>query len=367
MQRRQFLLALASAPLYGPALATPAAPPIRYLSARADAAGQHHLTAFEASGQLLFDLPLPGRGHGIALHPHRPWAVQVARRPGRYLLVVDLEQGRQLHALASRPDRLFQGHGLFSADGRYLFTTESDIEHGRGYLGVRDTQQAFQQVAEWSIAGVEPHDLRLIEGGATLVVADGGMRTHPDAERTVLNLDTMEPALIYLSASDGRLLERVTLAPNLHQNSIRHLAVAADDTICCVMQFQGSKREQPPLVALHRRGGAIQLLAAPAEIQGRMRNYCGSAATDSSGTLFAVTSPRGGITTFWRAADGAYLGHAELADGCGAAAGPQPGQFLVSSGLGGVVQVTPGQPPERVTALDPLAAHWDNHMARSAV
>ena len=111
--RRQFLTTLTGMALLAPA-ATRAAMTgsnvqvTRYLSARADREGHYYLTGFDESGTVHFDLPLPARGHAIAVNPIRPHVVQVARRPGRYLLVVDASSGEILHRLANRSDRHFR-------------------------------------------------------------------------------------------------------------------------------------------------------------------------------------------------------------------------------------------------------------------
>lgn len=367
LNRRQFLTALAGTTLLSPlvgrsALAAPQH--VRYLSARADSEGHYFLSGFDNTGEIRFDLPLPGRGHAIAAHPTLSHAVQVARRPGRYLLVVDAVGGKVLQEVHSAEGRHFYGHGVFSADGRWFYTPENDYETGRGVIGVRDVHDNYRHVSEFSSHGIGPHDLRLLADGITLVVANGGMQTHPDTGRATLNLESMSPSLVYLDRRDGRLLEEQRLPDALHKNSIRHLGTTADDTVCFVMQYQGSRREHPPLVGLHRRGEALKLLTAPEAIQARMRNYCGSACADPSGKWFAVSSPKGGLITFWDAENGDYFGHTDVADGCGIAAGNEAGEFLLSSGLGGVwrYRLTGEQQPIGGSAK--IDARWDNHMAR---
>lgn len=366
MNRRTFLTALGSGALLAPLggyAAIETGNGQRYLSARADLGGHYYLTGFDAAGQVHFDLPLPERGHDIAIHPTRPIAVQVARRPGRYLLVVDVENGSELQRLESAEGRHFYGHGVFSPDGRWFYTTENDFATGEGRIGVRDSHDGYRQVAEFSSGGIGPHELLLMGDGTTLVIANGGMRTHPDTGRTTLNLESMQPSLAYIDRRDGTLLEQHFLPKTLHKNSIRHLGRNSDGTVCFIMQFQGSRREHPPLVGLHHRGDKPKLLSAPESVQVRMRNYCGSTCADPSGEIFAVSSPKGGIITFWAANSGNYLGHTELGDGCGIAPGSGPGEFILSSGMGTVKRFRFGDAAEALDALSTLNARWDNHMA----
>jgi hypothetical protein len=368
MNRRIFVQGLIgsalSLPLGLQAVAGQSPTQLRYLSARADRDGHYFLSGFDQSGALRFDLPLPARGHGIAVHPHLGQVVQVARRPGHYLLVVDAASGRVLHRVEGREDRVFFGHGAFSGDGHWFFTTENDFGNGRGVIGVRDVLAGYRQVGELPSHGIGPHELRMLSDGRTLVVANGGILTHPDTGRSKLNLDSMSPSLAYIDSRSGALLEERRLPQELHQNSIRHLGTTHDDRVCFIMQYQGSKREHPPLVGMHRRGGEIRLSEAPADIQRRMRNYCGSACADRSGRWFAVSSPHGGLVTFWDAHNGAYAGHTEVADGCGIAMGERSGEFLLSSGQGAVLRHRVGEDGSRaLTRVEDLGARWDNHMA----
>ena len=84
---------------------------------------------------------------------------------------------------ATKPDRHFFGHGVFSADGKLLYTTENDYDGARGVIGVRDATDGYQQIGEFPAHGMEPHDIQLLADGRTMVIANGGIRTHPDSAR----------------------------------------------------------------------------------------------------------------------------------------------------------------------------------------
>lgn len=340
-----------------------------YFSARAGGMEQYFLSAFDAGGRLAYDVPLPGRGHGIAVRPDADQAVLVARRPGRFLVVFAADTGEVLHTLGSGRERHFSGHGVFSPDGRWLYTSEIDYERGRGVIGVRDAEDTYRQVDEYGACGVEPHDLQLCRDGEVLVIANGGILTHPDSGRAKLNLDTMSSSLVYLEAASGRLLSEHRLPETLRLLSLRHLAVPAADRVYIAMQYQGLPEERPPLVAMHAGGEeSLRLLEAPPEVLARMRNYCGSICADSSGRWIAVSSPQGNTVTFWSAASGEYRADARVPDGCGIAAGSRAGEFLLSSGGGGLYRYD--APNAAMTALAGMAlqdAHWDNHMLKGAV
>ncbi len=48
------------------------------------------------TGQDMFQIPLPGRGHAAAVHPKKPEVVAFARRPGRFALVIDCASGQPI-------------------------------------------------------------------------------------------------------------------------------------------------------------------------------------------------------------------------------------------------------------------------------
>lgn len=364
--RRAFLstaTALAAA-CSGLARALPARPGAAYLSARLDPSGQAFASAFEASGQSVFDVPLRGRGHAFAIHPRRAEIVAPARRPGQVLHVIDPISGRASAEIASPQGRHFCGHAAFSADGAQLFATETDYVAARGVIGVYDTSRGYARVGEHESHGLDPHDIRLLPGGV-LVVANGGILTHPDAPGANLNRDEMDPSLAYLDERDGRLLEQVRLPSELRQLSIRHIAVGMGGIVCVAMQYEGPSGDQVPLVATHVRGGPLNLLDVPTDMLSRMRNYCGSATVDADGRLLAVSCPKGNLSVFFDLEQRRWLTAAEMADGCGIASTGSPGTFVLSSGLGGAARFD-----VRTNALDGVPgsfvarSRWDNHLVR---
>ncbi|MEM8957261.1 MAG: DUF1513 domain-containing protein [Pseudomonadota bacterium] len=324
-----------------------------YLAAARRGDGRYILVGLTADGLPLFDLPLPARGHAAAAHPKRPEAVAFARRPGRFALVLDCSTGDLLARLDAPTGRHFYGHGAFSADGTRLFTTENDYGAPRGMVGVWDAARGYARVGEFSSGGTGPHDILRLPGEETLVVANGGIETHPDSGRAKLNLPAMRPNLSYLDPN-GALVEQVAPDPALHMNSIRHLAVAPDGTVAIAFQWQGDPYDAPPLVALHRRGGELRYLQAPEPLHRQMQGYGGSIAL--SGSQVAVTSPRGGILQLFELGQGAFAGDHSLTDVCGVS--PRAGGFLVTTGTGAVHGLSGG-------VLDPAGTHplqWDNHL-----
>ncbi|MCL6284938.1 DUF1513 domain-containing protein [Ruegeria sp. 2012CJ41-6] len=326
-----------------------------YLAAALFPDGSYRLAGLRASGDMVFDLPLPGRGHAAAAHPSRPEAVAFARRPGRFALVIDCRTGQPIATLDAPEGRHFYGHGVFSRDGRMLFTTENDYDAGQGMIGLWDATRGYARIGEMFSGGVGPHDMVLMPDGETLAVANGGIETHPETGRAQLNLPFMAPNLTYMEL-DGGIEEQVTPPPGLHRNSIRHLALRGDGLLGFTMQWQGDVTTHPPLLGLHRRGSDPVFLAAPEVQQARLQGYAGSVAFSDDGSRIGFTAPRGGVLHLFDVASHAFATAHEIADVCGLGAGPSGFFFTAGTGLTG--RLGRGRP----AGVAQAGCQWDNHL-----
>ncbi|MFQ1700269.1 DUF1513 domain-containing protein [Loktanella agnita] len=324
-----------------------------YLSAAAHSDGSYALCGISDAGDVIFEIPLPTRGHAAAAHPTRPEAVAFARRPGTYAIVINCATGAQQAVLDAPIGRHFYGHGVFSQDGAWLFTTENDYAAGRGRVGVWDAANGYARAGEYDSGGTGPHDIKRLPGSDILVVANGGIDTHPESGRAKLNIPTMKPNLTYIRA--GELLETAELSPEWHKNSIRHLAISREGQVAFGMQWQGDQPE-PALVGVHRMGEGIQLLTAPDNALRNMQAYVGSIAYSSDEREIVVTSPRGGIAQRYNAQSRQLTAEISLTDVCGAATAPQG--VLVSTGTGALVHLQ----GEQMVTLRGGGRQWDNHL-----
>jgi hypothetical protein len=344
--RRGFLAGLAALALPRPSWADVGQP--AYLAAARQGEG-FFLHGLDRQGASLFSLPLPARGHAAAAHPHLPLAVAFARRPGTFALVLDCRDGRETARLTPPEGRQFNGHGVFSADGTVLYTSEVLADGSKGRIGLWDAAN-FRRIGEWASGGIGPHDIKL--RGDDLVIANGGIATDPK-DRRKLNIDSMRPNLTLLGR-DGRPRHQVTLPPDLRQNSIRHLALGPAGQVAFAMQWEGDEADPVPLLGLWTPGAAPVPCPAPEAEAMRMKGYAGSIAW--SGDRVALTSPRGGVAMLFDA-DGRFRATLSRADICGIAAS-DGGAFIASDGFGGLARLSGAG----IVPMTKGAMQWDNHM-----
>ncbi|WP_228028713.1 DUF1513 domain-containing protein [Donghicola mangrovi] len=353
MKRRHFLItgaAGAAMSLARPTWAMAGAP--AYLTAASKAGNSTWLVGLTEAGDVVFELPIPSRGHAAAAHPYRAEAVAFARRPGRFAVVLDCATGKEIARLDSPEGRHFYGHGAFTADGKLLLTTENAYEIPAGKLGVWDAEDGYKRIGEISSGGIGPHEMiRLNDGG--FAVANGGMQTHPDYERAVLNIPTMQPNLTYLDAA-GEIIDQVEPPTDMRLNSIRHIAADASGRVVIALQWQGNPLAPVPLMASHRRGEELTFFNHPETA--KLKQYAGSIAISADGSEIAMTGPKGGHVLFFDGVTGAPINGRALPEASGVAQFGDRFAITLAGGLleggadgGNMVEIGGGY-------------SWDNHL-----
>lgn len=311
--------------------------------------------AYSTQRGVLRKVPLVGRGHDMTFSQSAGLLVSFARRPGNFAIAFDHHGPRAPQTFVTPIDRHFYGHGVFSADGRLLYTTENDFESARGVIGIYDVATGFKRVGEFASHGLGPHDIALLSDKRTLVVANGGIETHPESGRQPLNLATMQSSLVYIDRQTGDLLERHELSGTRQKLSIRHLDVGANDTIVFGCQFKGPKWQVVDLVGFHRRGSAVVFLERSPAVSSALRHYVSSIAVDQDGEIAAVTSSRGQHAVLVDIRKRRVIGQSQVTDVSGVAAA-KGGGFILTGG-GGHWTASSHAP----AALPQEPWSWDNH------
>ena len=325
--------------------------------------GGYAAAIFDAAGRDHARVMLPARGHDISVCPVTRRCVAFARRPGNFAVVFSHQHTFATEWFTTPAGRHFYGHGVFSPDGKLLYTTENDFEAGEGRIGVYDASGAFNRIGEFPSCGTGPHDLALMPDGRTLVIANGGIETHPEvgAGRTPLNLATMQPSIAYVDRETGDLIERHQLGASDRQMSLRHLDIGADGKVVIGGQFKGDQAApSTPLIATHKRGEDIRPVPVPLPLEKTLRGYISSVAVDSLGEFAALTSSRGGKVLFLDLAGNRLVGVRDVQDVSGVAPSGER-SFLVTSGEGRILAAI-GADDGGSGASTPY--QWDNHAVR---
>jgi hypothetical protein len=304
-------------------------------------------------------LSLPDRLHGLLPDPlHAHQAIGVARRPGAYILRFDVVEARAVAWEKIPPDRVLNGHAVFSTDGKTLYTSESTSD-GNGVIGVRDAR-TLRKIREFSSNGIEPHEL-CVDADGSLLIANGGVLTLAATGRIAVDPTRIDSSLVRSDPMRGQLIRKWRLAdPHL---SIRHLARTDDGIVGIALQAhheRADERNRAPLFACLDRE-SLRLGDAPRDIE--LRDYGGDVTPllTNGKSAFAVSCTRAGLVGSWDPA-GCWLGAWTIDRPC--ALTSWKGEMLAASDTGEVCRFA----TIRVRPLETMqtSLRFDNHMTTYA-
>ncbi|WHO73244.1 DUF1513 domain-containing protein [Rhizobium sp. BT03] len=300
-----------------------------YASGIRTANGSFAIATVTERGEIIDRVALPARAHGMAFSAATGKTVAFARRPGTYAMIFDPWNKSEPIVISAREDRHFYGHGAFSPDGRLLYASENDFDGNRGMIGIYDASNRFTRIGEFETYGIGPHDMTVSDDGRLLIVANGGIETHPDFGRTKLNLGEMQPSLVLVDAATGALIEKHVLPAQWAELSTRHVDLDDKGRIWFACQYEGHRKDLPPLVGHFAKGEDLSFINLPEQTTRRLANYVGAIAVNRSEGIVGITSPKGGASVTIDARTGKVLAETSVPDAAGIA--PAKSGFAVSS------------------------------------
>ena len=150
----------------------------------------------------------------------------------------------QARPASRRPRRVLAGRRVCSS--RRSTTTSTRVASSPCATLAR-----FAVVGEIDTHGIDPHEVAWLPDGRSLLVANGGIMTHPRTFRRKLNIPTMDPSLCVLDAAQRRVPRAMATARSSAQHSPpragerRHAPRSACST-------KETKQQTPGIVALYR-------------------------------------------------------------------------------------------------------------------
>ena len=257
--------------------------------------------------------------HGIHRHPTDPYRLAVFEKIGPGACEFNLATNSIVRTIPQVDKRYFYGHGVYAADGATLLATETQLDTKDGVIAIRASDD-LSYLGEFPSYGKEPHECKLIDGGKTLVVTNGGGDLSGDA-----------PCVTYIDIASQKLIEKVRLT-NARLNT-GHLAVNKDGSLVVVSAPRsGLGAQHLGGVSIRPMGAEIESIANPQNITGRMQGEALSVTVHETAGLAAVTHPDGNMVTFWSLRDRALVKVVELPKPRGVEITSDQQKFIVSYG-----------------------------------
>jgi len=326
----------------------------------------HFISGMTIDGKEVFRTPIQTQFHSIAACPATPnTIIGIPRDPHTHAQVISAQTGQIIANLKPGKGRHFNGHGCFSHDGRYFYTSENNYGKQQGSIGIYDLSTKLR-TGELNSYGQGPHELGFLSDKQTLVIANGGIQTLPESGRKAINKATMRPSLAYINSQTGQLIQQHELSD--HQLSIRHMTIGTDDTVGVALQFKG-RQSSPALVGFQQGSGPIHLLKSDLEkTHWQMNNYTASIVIHPKSGVAGVTCPRGNLVTFWDSRKQIFLKALDINDPGGIALSRDEKYFFVTSATGDLFHIETATLEIVTPGLSPWPeAHWGNHFTQLAV
>jgi hypothetical protein len=333
---------------------------VAYVATARRSGGDFCVLLLRANGSIVRDIPLSGRGHDIAYHRASGRAAVFARRPGAFGVAFDIGKTTAPHIFTPGDGRHYYGHGEFSRDGRLLYASENDIAGERGVIGIYDVARDYKKIGEHPSYGIDPHQIMLLADGRTIAIGNGGIDTVPDAWRAKLNLDTMQPSLVFVDAESGKLVAKHDMKGGLRSLSVRHVTQDKAGLIWFGGQWEGSPSETPQIVGSAGLDRELKLIDAPGSGKD-LRGYIGAMAVSRDGRYIAASAPKAGQVLYVDSESGGVVGKSDLKDVCGLSSEGDH-DFAASSGFGVIRYETAHASIISEHALQDIA--FDNHLRR---
>ena len=193
-----------------------------------------------------------------------------------------------------------------------------------------------------------------------LVVANGGIQTHPDTGREKLNLETMRSSIVFVDPNDGRLIAKHETPDTLQQLSLRHLAFDENGNCYFGGQHQDGGVTDAPMAGSISVSGRVQFWA---ELRSAaLNNYVTSIAAVPGQSLVALSSARANSVLLVNTVTGKVIDTYSEFDVSGVVS--NGASVITSSGEGSINQRmvnADGESVHQVSMWNP-DVHWDNHM-----
>lgn len=257
--------------------------------------------------------------HGFHRNPKQEEIVAVFEKKGPGALIYNVLQNKIISILKPQLGRHFYGHGAYTADGKHLFSTETDLASRQGVIGIRDAM-TFEYLGEFPSYGLEPHECKLIDGGETLVVTNGGGP-----------IGSNLPSVTYIDVASQRLLERIELS-NARVNT-GHLAVTqAGGLVVISAPRAGMKASELGAVSVRLRGEKLLRTASEHPLVRRLFGEALSVCIYEAAAIAGVTHPGANVLTFWSLVSGKLIHKLDLPTPRGIDLDESERAFIVSYG-----------------------------------
>lgn len=296
------------------------------------------------------------RCHSMAISKDQQKIVFFDRRPGEQFYIVDAAS-MSLEKIVKAPEgKRFYGHGAFSYKDDQLLVTANNLSDLSGRILVYDTKNNFKFIEDFSSGGVGPHEIVRRPNSDSYYVCNGGVKTHPDTGREVLNLDTMESKFTIHNRFKGPVSFKISEG----KQSIRHVDVNSfGDAIIGLQDKDYSPGEERPLICTYKAlTGEFTPCLGSELMYTQVKSYVASVALDNKSEFAVSTCPKGSRVLLWNFQEGVQAKEFSVKSASGVTYDADSERFIITSGTGSVYEIK----NKELKLISSYDFQWDNHV-----
>ncbi len=344
--------------------------PANFIIGPKEGNGSYSLGLVDLSNDESFDIPVHFEGHSVAMNPaNKTQGIMFAQRPGKISGLFDVKERKFLTFFESSHGRHFYGHGAFSPDGNFLYSTENNFNDGVGVITIRETQN-FTVVDEFPSFGIGPHEMAFINQGKTIVVANGGEKTHPNlyGGNGILNKTSMEPSLSYIDLNNRKLTHSHKLDNSFL--SMRHLAVSDSGTVAVAIQDKTNETPESygdSLFLIRYADGRVVNMPRDIDTIKDLDHMTLSIALCEEKSLLVITSTSGNVVTFHDMNDGKLIKKFQFDEPTGVCLSADRKSFILTDWKTPRMQFVSSQTLLITKVIDGQGLGWNNHLTSTLI
>ena len=300
--------------------------------------------------------PVDHRCHSLALSKKHNTVSFVDRRPGEFIYVYDFNSLDRVQVI-SRPEGFrFYGHAVLNVDESLLFVTANNLSTLEGRILVYDIETNYSLVDNISSGGIGPHEIVRHPDKDIFYICNGGLKTHPDSGREILNFETMAPNLTLF---DNEKREVKSFELENSKLSIRHIEVNHHgDAFIGVQDKDFFPGEGQAMVAFYDFDkDSLYQDSDSSELHLLSEGYVASVSMDGDSKLGLATCPKSDLVGVWDLEALSLKETIDCKEASGVCYSKDLGAFVITNGSGEVYSYKEGS----LKFLFQAPFQWDNH------
>ena len=319
--------------------------------------GKNKMLLYHLTNKDLLTFNLPKRGHGTTYSNQTSSFVLFDRSPGEYFLFNSLRRISNKIIKVLAPEGIhFYGHGAFSNCGKKIFVTANDLTTLEGRILVYEVTDQIKLIDNISSYGIGPHEIVRIDGTDLFWVANGGLKTHPDTQGSILNFDSIQSSLTLLN-DKGDLIKSYQIPG--HYQSGRHLSSKSDQIIIANQDKDFMPGVNRP-IAHYVDNDQLLDLEVSSELYSKTKGYGASVCLDNKKKFAVITCPKGDLILLWDWIYHQMIHTFKAIDPAGVCFDTISNCFFITCGNGDILKLKADS--KELTLFDTLDYQWDNHV-----